>query len=296
MVYLNFLFSDASFFESSTTPKAGFETHTSDVGTVSHRRNWGTSGIVGTLRNIKLVSKEITGGKKITNINVTITGIFLEDKEDTVVLQFPCKGQDGFFEDNIAVGLLRYFPSLEKGQEYLFRPYSFPDKVRKDSKGNPALVKGITVKKVERAESGEISEVEITRLEPSILNKETKEIIVKDIPYVAWMKMGDKNIKVQGDQIKREEYLNKIVEENIPRLTHDAKVDGTLPGFTSQQPIGGGGRIATPPAATPPTPAPTASAPVATPPSTPAPTPTVEDNVEVMETFDAEAFDDDAEF
>jgi len=88
----------------------------------------------------ELVAGSLSG--IITKVELDDTGAYGEvirvELDGEGMACFPCSGNFG--ED-----IMKKLPNINKDKEVKFTPYSFADKIKKDSNGKPKLIKGVTV-------------------------------------------------------------------------------------------------------------------------------------------------------
>jgi hypothetical protein len=175
--YFNIDFKSGNFYESSKTPKEGFDTHTNTKGDVSYRR-YASGGVYGTFVNAGIRASKIGDQCSIT---------VLTENGDTCYLNLGIYTVDGNIENNFMESLIKLLPNLQKGENYLFYPFSFtPEKKEGDTK-EPREIKGFTIKTADNV-----------KIEKAYTNayKNAEGVVTEgDIPYLDFAQRPDGKIR-----------------------------------------------------------------------------------------------------
>lgn len=232
-IYLNAGY-DGTLYETSKTPKDGFEEHTSTKGKLSYRKTY-KKGLYAIYKAAELRESQI--GQQLS---ITTT----DEHNNTIYLQVPFKDQKGSI-DTFAEALIAYLPYLEVGQRYRFYAYKM------EVPGTTYFNTGISVKFADSWETV-VDEPKVGKLLPSYTKKATGEVVIGHIPAVTWAQNFEgKNIP---NKTEKDTYLYGILGQY-----------GKIPPPPAAKPAATAAPV-TPAAVPPPPPPPATQQPVATPP------------------------------
>ena len=192
MKYLQLDQGKGSFFEYSGSEKEGFEKFESSKGNVSYRKYY-LKGVSGKLESVNLFDgkfgKQIQVAIKVED-DIHMLQVDLYDQKDNV--------------SNFAEELIKFIPSLEKGDNIDFNAYNFIPEGEQFSR------RGFSIKKdgdkVKRA------------LSNAFYKKEDGTLVEGDIPAIKWVKKLDKNKPSLASLEEKNDYLLDVIVKETDRL------------------------------------------------------------------------------
>ena len=192
MKYLQLDQGKGSFFEYSGSEKEGFEKFESNSGNISYRKYY-PKGADGVLESVSLADgkfgKQIQVGVRATD-DVHLFQLDVYDQKDNV--------------SNFAEELIKFIPSLEKGDNIDFNAYNFIPEGEQFSR------RGFSIKKdgdkVKRA------------LSNAFYKKEDGTLVEGDIPAIKWVKKLDKNKPSLASLEEKNDYLLDVIVKETDRL------------------------------------------------------------------------------
>ena len=192
MKYLQLDQGKGSFFEYSGSEKEGFEKFESSKGNVSYRKYY-LKGVSGKLESVNLFDGMF--GKQIQ--------VAIKAEDDIHMLQVDLYDQKDNVS-NFAEELIKFIPSLEKGDNIDFNAYNFIPEGEQFSR------RGFSIKKdgdkVKRA------------LSNAFYKKEDGTLVEGDIPAIKWVKKLDKNKPSLASLEEKNDYLLDVIVKETDRL------------------------------------------------------------------------------
>jgi len=208
VTFLRLEASTGNLFESSKEAKEGYkETKTKNPQTgqevISHRKYF-SDGIFGRLSGMHLKETEFEG-RKIHQIQVSFV-----DGEERYSIDITYKDPKGDIS-SYAESFIAHMPFLAKEEAYRFFPYAIEDKEKKTKSGNPRKTYGFSFKYANLLDKSYDNVNKIGKLQYSSTNKETGEVITKDIPQIDWEENFDGVTTM--DKKKRNMYLHGVLKQ-----------------------------------------------------------------------------------
>lgn len=192
MKYLQLDQGKGSFFEYSGSEKEGFEEFKSTKGNVSYRKYY-HKGVDGVLDSVNLFDGKF--GKQIQ--------VAIKAEDDTHMLQIDLYDQKDNVS-NFAEELIKFIPSLSKGDNIEFNSYNFIPE------GEQYPRRGFSIKK-----DGE----KVPRaLSNAYYKKEDGTLVEGDIPAIKWVKKLDKNRPSLASLEEKNDYLLDVIVKETERL------------------------------------------------------------------------------
>ena len=192
MKYLQLDQGKGSFFEYSGSEKEGFEKFESSKGNASYRKYY-LKGVSGKLESVNLFDGKF--GKQIQ--------VAIKAEDDIHMLQVDLYDQKDNVS-NFAEELIKFIPSLEKGDNIDFNAYNFIPEGEQFSR------RGFSIKKdgdkVKRA------------LSNAFYKKEDGTLVEGDIPAIKWVKKLDKNKPSLASLEEKNDYLLDVIVKETDRL------------------------------------------------------------------------------
>jgi hypothetical protein len=201
--------STGTFYEHSKEPKEGFErfeaTNPQTGQIVVSFRKYHKDGMFGRLTGMHL--KE----NKFNDRTVLTLCISLVDGENRYQAEIPYEDAKGNIS-SFAESFITYMPGMEKDTAYRVFPYVIEDKEKADKSGKPRKTYGVSVKYARLSDRAVDDENKVPKLQYSSLDKETGEVIKRDVPLIDWKE----NFKggATMDKTERNKYLHGVVVEN----------------------------------------------------------------------------------
>lgn len=192
-IYLNAGY-DGTIYESSKTPKEGFEEHISTKGNISYRKVY-KKGLYGIYKSIELRDSKI--GQQLS-IHV------VDQHNNTIYFQIPFKDQKGDI-GTFAESILAKLPYMQA--EFLYRFYAYNMPVEGKTYSNI----GISIKHANPDWETVREDIAVGQLTFSYTVKATGETVAGDVPAVVWTTTFDnKNV---ADKAAKNAYLYGVLTQ-----------------------------------------------------------------------------------
>jgi hypothetical protein len=227
-IFLKLEASTGTLYENSKEPREGFtrvesQNPTTKATVVSYRR-YLKYGVFGRLQGMYLKESKFDG-KVIQSLCVNLV-----DGEERFGIDIPYKDQKGNI-NSFAESFILHMPFMQKDEAYCISPYAIEDKESKTASGKARKKYGVALYFAQLSDKAIDKENRPQKLQYSSVNKETGEVVERDVPLIEWEENFDGGVTMNKN--KRNKFLHETMQKHSIEYSGGG---GGMRTFNSQQP------------------------------------------------------------
>jgi hypothetical protein len=229
-IFLKLEASTGTLYENSKEPREGFtrvesQNPTTKVTVVSYRR-YLKYGVFGRLQGMYLKESKFDG-KVIQSLCVNLV-----DGEERFGVDIPYKDQKGNI-NSFAESFILHMPFMQKDEAYCINPYAIEDKESKTASGKARKKYGVALYFAQLSDKAIDKENRPQKLQYSSVNKDTGEVVERDVPLIEWEENFDGGVTMNKN--KRNKFLHETMQKYSIEYSGGGGGMRTFNKFESQQ-------------------------------------------------------------